>query len=713
MKKMILLLLLLVSFSLASCGSPDQSGQTPDNPNNPNNPTLPDGPTNPDEGGTTEPTLPDPEPVDPNAPTLAAGWTDSGYKIQYDQENDDFIVKKSASAKQYEGANIDISGYTSVYSSFNIKFTTSGVVNFAIQLIHSGGEADWSKYSTVYQATVEDGEHEVYVDFSTIQPISQTNWGYVPGYYIKDYKIETIRIVLDTEDNSQLIATNSTCVIDSIKFVREKEVVEEPNGQYVPTNTTVTFSNKNQDKVITTPTFDINDYKTGAGDNIAPHKLFGNGMCLQRDAINRIWGVAKNTQYVAIQFAGGVYYGTVTSDTFEVYLPKMNAGGPYTLTIITEAGRKEITNVYIGEVFLLSGQSNMEWTIGGCGDVLKEFYSSVDCVNNEIRMLHMGWAADPEPTPTLEALDYATWNGANQTSIKEFSAVGYLFGKQMQDELDCPVGLILSAIGGSCIEFWLNEENYNKFTLDNTPYNDGYYYADPSRGYNRLLYPLTGLNVRGVVWYQGETNAMVLDRQNYEPGLELFIDQCRKMFDNEQLTFTICELARYEGWPYPADYSVINAIINRVAAKDPNIVVARNLDQGEWKDIHPKDKRTIASRAAYETLRVFFKFDKPAPVTITDYKFNNDGSVKITLSQNVTLRNGTNSFEVFVDGTYTNNCNVTVSGNELTITASGTITKVRYGYDCVMTDEIKQDVSKMVTVYDTNGFPLDLFIISK
>mgnify|MGYP003324819673 CR=1 FL=1 len=75
--------------------------------------------------------------------------------------------------------------------------------------------------------------------------------------------------------------------------------------------------------------------------------------------------------------------------------------------------------------------------------------------------------------------------------------------------------------------------------------------------------------------------------------------------------------------------------------------------------------------------------------------------------------NGTNGFEVYVNNKYTYNCNVTINGNKLTITADGEITKVRYGYQCNMTEEIMNDVSKMVTVYDTDGFPLDLFLIEK
>jgi hypothetical protein len=278
----------------------------------------------------------------------------------------------------------------------------------------------------------------------------------------------------------------------------------------------------------------------------------------------------------------------------------------------------------------------------------------------------------------------------------------------MQEELGCPVGIIENAVGGSSIEFWLSDANYNKLQESYTTYTDGSTILTPSLGYNGMLYPLAGLNLRGVVWYQGESNAFGT-QEYYDIALKTFINQLRDIFDNEQLIFTACELARYEG--LPAAYSIVNEKINQVAESDPYVIVARNLDQGDWKDIHPADKRAIAFRAAYETLRVFFKKDKPAPVEISDYTFNADGSVTINLSCPVSLRNGSNGFEVYVNGRYTYDCNVTAQGNSLTVTANGAITKIRYGYTCLMTEEVKADVSKMVTVYDENGFPLDLFII--
>ena len=478
---------------------------------------------------------------------------------------------------------------------------------------------------------------------------------------------------------------------------------------YVPTDTLVSFSDENESKVITESEYDISQYTKDAGTDIKPYQMFQSGMCLQRDAINRIWGKASKSSFIAAEINGQVYYGTIKSREWEIYLPKMNAGGPYELTIISESGRFTLTDVYIGEVFFLGGQSNMEWQAQHSGDVLKDLYSSVECVNPEIRMLHIPYYPQVEATNEV-VQNNVKWKAANQQTIKEFTAVGYLFGKKMQEELDCPVGLIAAPVGGSSLEFWLSETNYNKVQESYKSYITAEEYMQPCLGYNGMLYPLTGLNIRGVVWYQGESNAFGTQKY-FDIALKIFLEQCREMFNNDQLAFTVSELARYEGATYA--YSIVNEKINEVASTDSYVVVARNLDLGDWFDIHPKDKKEIAKRAAEETLRVFFKKDKPEPITVKEYIFNEDGSVTITLSKDATLVNGSNGFEVYVNNKYTYNCDVTINGNTLTVTANGEITKVRYGYTCEMTDEIKNDVSKMVTVYDENNIPLDLFLISK
>jgi sialate O-acetylesterase len=232
------------------------------------------------------------------------------------------------------------------------------------------------------------------------------------------------------------------------------DIPDEPvkeEEKYVPTDTILSFSDENAGKVITESTYDISQYTNNAGTDIKPYQLFSDGMCLQRDAVNRIWGKASKTSFIAAQINGKVYYGTVNGREWEIYLPKMNAGGPYDLTIISELGRFKIKNVYIGEVYFLGGQSNMEWQPQHSGDVLKDLYETDDCVNNQIRMLHIPYYAQSEPTN--EVVNTIKWNGANKTTIPVFTAVGYLFGKQMQEELGCPVGLIAAPVGGSNIEF--------------------------------------------------------------------------------------------------------------------------------------------------------------------------------------------------------------------------------------------------------------------
>ena len=300
---------------------------------------------------------------------------------------------------------------------------------------------------------------------------------------------------------------------------------------------------------------------------------------------------------------------------------------------------------------------------------------------------------------------------ATSDTVKNFSAVAYVFGKKLQKELGCPVGLVSTAVGGSSIEHWLSAQNYNKVRKIYKPVTDqNNPVLTPYIGYNAILHPLKGINFRGVVWYQGCSNTYGTEKY-YDQALRIFIEQCKEDFNNENLTFTICELARYKENPYA--YSVINERINELAKNDDKICVARNLDLGDWNDIHPLDKRVVATRAIDETLRLYYGFDYEAPVYIKSYTFNEDNTVEIKLSRDVMLVNGNNGFEVF-DGTkYRYDCEVLVNGNVITISSSYPMLGVRYGYTCKMDNSIKNDVSKMVTIYDSSNNPLDLFNIIK
>jgi len=402
----------------------------------------------------------------------------------------------------------------------------------------------------------------------------------------------------ESSSSSQSLSAGQSAAQSTSSLAPDDQTsVQEPDDEIVeadPSGSILVFSDKNANKVIETPTFDVTQYTQNAGVNVRPYNLFSSGACLQREAINRVWGYVSNSvTKIAIELKGKVYYGTVNGTDFEVYLPKMSAGGPYTMTFISDAGRVSVTNVYIGEVFLVSGQSNMEMSPNQLGGVLKELYSTTDCTNEQIRMAQIGWNDATEPS--ILAINALQWVGANRSSVLNFSATGYIFGKHMQEELGCPVGLVYNAVGGSSLEYWLSKENYDALQEHYTTYTDGSSIMTPCYGYNNRLYPLAGFNFRSVVWYQGESNAFGT-QEYYDIALQTYIAQCREMFDNEQLGFTVCELARYKDLPY--QYSIVNERINVVAEKDELVVVARNLDQGDWFDIHPKDKREIGRRAA-------------------------------------------------------------------------------------------------------------------
>ena len=499
-----------------------------------------------------------------------------------------------------------------------------------------------------------------------------------------------------------LLACNKTEPTDG----EEIDVLEE----YTPSEAKYPFSDADLTKVNMNATFDVTQHTKDAGAAIQPYQLFADGMCLQRDAVNHIWGYAFDTNHIAIKLNEKVYYGNVDEyGDWHVYLPKLNAGGPYEMEIISEVGRKVISNVYIGEVYLFAGQSNMEWQIWISGDVMKELYTDPNVYNENIRLLHIG--ANPQMTPTQVLSKPINWQGATSETVRTFSAVAYVFGKKLQSELGCPVGLISTALGGTIIEHWLSRDNYVDVSSRYTPVIDNSHpVLTPCLGYNGVLFPLKGYTMRGVVWYQGCANTFGTENM-YDYALKTFIEQCRKDYNNENLTFTVCELARYMQDPFA--YSTINERINALAKRDERIVVARNLDLGNWFDIHPLDKRVVATRAVDETLRVFYGKDIDEPVYLKNYTFNTDGSVTLEMSEEVNLVNGTNGFEVYDGSKYSYECEVTCDKNIVTVKASFPIERIRYGFTCEMTNDIKNDVSKMVTVYDLNGVPLDLFQIKK
>ena len=157
-------------------------------------------------------------------PSLRAGYVDPGYSIERDQETKEFTITKDGSAKLYESATIDVANYSNAYSSFDLKFTTENVNTIVIELQFTGGKEEWVPKSEIYRVTnLADGEHEVTIDFSFVQPQDSVTWDYVAGYYVKNYRVTGLSFFLDTSVESDVKNETGVCVINELNWQRTAE----------------------------------------------------------------------------------------------------------------------------------------------------------------------------------------------------------------------------------------------------------------------------------------------------------------------------------------------------------------------------------------------------------------------------------------------------------------------------------------------------------
>ncbi|MCX2783048.1 beta galactosidase jelly roll domain-containing protein [Microbulbifer thermotolerans] len=188
-------------------------------------------------------------------------------------------------------------------------------------------------------------------------------------------------------------------------------------------------------------------------------KLISDGMVLQRDAPVKTWGLADAGEAVAVEF-NGRHYSTEADDTghWSVTLKPLPAGGPHTMTIHGE-NHIELADILVGDVWLASGQSNMEYPISR---IAHRFEKEIAAVNNSrIRQFRVPQEYDfNAPRADLES---GQWLAASQDNIRDFSAVAYFFAAEIQRKLQVPIGIINSSLGGSPAEAWVSEETLKQF----------------------------------------------------------------------------------------------------------------------------------------------------------------------------------------------------------------------------------------------------------
>ncbi len=327
--------------------------------------------------------------------------------------------------------------------------------------------------------------------------------------------------------------------------------------------------------------------------------FISSNMVLQQNFEAPIWGWAKPGTHISVTPSWDNFnYQTLTDyngDWF-IKIKTPSAGGPYSLMI----NKDTLTNVMIGEVWVCSGQSNMQRAMYKTDNAEEEIHKAN---YPDIRLFYA--ARDNARSPNKDV--YGQWDECTPKVDSTFSAVAYYFGRELYNELHVPIGLLHFSWGGSTVQAWTNPEVLKttpegKFYLErfkekikNTPPGElPRNYRDPGANYNGLIAPLIPYGIRGVIWYQGENN--VFEHQLYRNSFETMIKDWRDEWGEGDFPFYYVQLA-----PYNYSQKVVGAALRdaqRRAMNIKNVGMVVTLDIGDTADIHPKDKLDVGKRLA-------------------------------------------------------------------------------------------------------------------
>jgi sialate O-acetylesterase len=328
---------------------------------------------------------------------------------------------------------------------------------------------------------------------------------------------------------------------------------------------------------------------TAAADVTLP-RLFTDHMVLQRDAEIRVWGWAEPGEQVTVTLRGRTASAKAADDrTWSVTLPSMLAGGPYTLVVVG-ANTVEIDDVMVGEVWVCSGQSNMEWPVSQSSNPVDEM---ADADQPSIRLFHVPHRDLDAPASDIDA----AWAVCTAESLPAFSAVAYSFGRAIERELDMTVGLIQSAWGGTRIEPWTPPAGFEAVdAMRDVPATDQQRgHQRPMRLYNGMIHALTPYSVRGAIWYQGESN--LGDGALYTEKMKALIAGWRAAWSNEGMPFLFVQLAPFR---YNAPANLLPEIWEAQASvlAVPHTGMTVTTDITDLADIHPRNKQEVGRRLA-------------------------------------------------------------------------------------------------------------------
>jgi sialate O-acetylesterase len=385
--------------------------------------------------------------------------------------------------------------------------------------------------------------------------------------------------------------------------------------------------------------------------------IIGDNMVLQQKQLGKIWGWDKPSQQVKVRFAGQEKAVQTGADgRWSVQLDPGAASDKPAIMTIEGSSKRELKNILVGEVWVCSGQSNMQWNVGSALDADLEY---LNANYPKVRLISVPQVGTQEPQSDFKG----QWAECSAGSVPNFSAVGFFFGRSLHQALNVPVGLINNAWGGSAAEAWVrrdvlekdprfaqlmagtvaNEKNLTSpaskakwdkdFTAWKTQADDAKKSGKPFNGrppispdnwlhgnarpgniYNGVLLPTIGYGIKGVIWYQGESNAG--RAHEYGSLFPLMITHWRTEWQQGDFPFYWVQLADFQDVIADANVATNTTWPELREAQTKTQSAIKNggqaviVDLGEGKDIHPKNKRDVAERLLRLALAKDYGFTK-------------------------------------------------------------------------------------------------------
>ena len=438
--------------------------------------------------------------------------------------------------------------------------------------------------------------------------------------------------------------------------------------------------------------------------NVSLPNIFGDNMVLQRNSEVKIWGWGSPKEEIKLVSSWNNQEYKVTANNqaqWQLKIKTPEAGGPFTISI---KGYNEVVlkNILIGEVWVCSGQSNMEMSVSWGIDNGEE--EAKNAANPNIRFFTVPKLTATTPQNNL----LGNWTESTPETMKYFSAVGYFFAKRLREDLkNVPIGLISSNWGGTPAEIWMPEEviQNDPLLLENAKKLNEQEYGprQPGRAYNAMIYPFVGFKIAGTLWYQGESN---VGSTVYDKTLSALITSWRKAWQDD-FPFYYVQIAPYKTGTNNFSNVTLRDSQRKLLKEVSNTGMVVISDVSDTIDIHPKDKKSVGIRLANLALANTYKTNSGlvnGPV-FKDFKADkNKAIVSFDSAEGLHFKNkASNQFEVAgADGVFYT-AEASIKNNQVILTSKkvNVPMKVRFAWGNTIQSDLFNKVNLPASCFIT------------